>query len=95
MENLSNQNAQLVGAGLYEKLKKYLDEHLTKLCDGALNLQDEALLKYYTTEWSRYYASSKYLHNLFKYLNRHWVRREMDENRQGVYYIETVNKISY
>ena len=39
---------------------------------------DEALLTFYIKEWKRYTTAGTYNNHLFRYLNRHWVKREMD-----------------
>lgn len=54
-------------------------------------LQDEALLRYYAEEWDRYTTGANYINRLFTYLNRHWVKRERDEGRKGVYPVYTVS----
>ena len=53
-------------------------------------LEDEALLRYYSTEWLRYTTGANYINRLFTYLNRHWVKRERDEGRKAVYPVYTV-----
>ena len=47
-------------------------------------------MKYYAAEWDRYTTGANYINRLFAYLNRHWVKRERDEGRKGVYPIYTV-----
>lgn len=60
-------------------------------------LQDEALLRYYAQEWDRYTTGANYINRLFTYLNWHWVKRERDEGRKGIYPVYTVRSenISY
>ena len=58
------------------------------------SLQNELLLKYYAAEWDRYTTGANYINRLFAYLNRHWVKRERDEGRKGVYPIYTVRASS-
>lgn len=60
---------------------------------GAENLNDEALLKYYAAEWDRYTSGANFVHRLFTYLNRHWVRREKEEGKKNVYTVYTVRVI--
>lgn len=55
-------------------------------------LSDLALLQFYVTEWERYTTGASYVNRLFTYLNRHWVKREKDEGRKGVYTIYTVSR---
>ena len=56
---------------------------------------DEALLTYYIREWDRYTTAAKYTNHLFRYLNRHWVRREIDEGKKDVYDVYTLHLVQW
>lgn len=56
---------------------------------------DEALLGYYIREWDRYTTAAKYTNNLFRYLNRHWVKREIDEGKKDVYDVYTLHLVQW
>lgn len=52
---------------------------------------DEDLLQYYTKQWIRYTTASRVINNIFMYINRYWVKREIDEDKKNdVYDIFTV-----
>ncbi|PWN92025.1 putative SCF complex member Cullin 1 [Acaromyces ingoldii] len=82
--------ANLMGADLYHNLVLYFQHHLKTVRKGAENLTDEALIKYYASEWDRYTEGANFVHRLFTYLNRHWVRREKDEGRKNIYTVYTL-----
>ncbi|KAK6495886.1 hypothetical protein TWF481_002931 [Arthrobotrys musiformis] len=81
----------LLGEDLYNNLIKYLSDYLTRLKHRFKQYADEALLGFYIQEWDRYTTAAKYINNLFGYLNRHWVKREMDEGKKNVYEVYTKN----
>jgi cullin 1 len=83
--------AHLLGEDLYKKLKEYLNNHLADLYEESKKHTDEALLGYYIREWDRYTIAAKYIHHLFRYLNRHWVKREMDEGKKSTYDVYTLH----
>ncbi|BFZ57313.1 ubiquitin ligase (cullin) of SCF [Savitreella phatthalungensis] len=82
--------AHLMGAELYERLTQYMQRHLSRLLDGARDLQGEPLLVYYTKCWRDYTVGAGFVHHIFRYLNRYWVKREMDEGKAQVYDIYTL-----
>jgi len=62
---------------------------------GSKGLTDETLLTYYIREWKRYTTAATFVNHLFKYLNRHWVKREMDEGKKNVYDIYTLHLVRW
>ncbi|KAI1324152.1 Cullin-domain-containing protein [Xylariaceae sp. FL0255] len=87
----AHRGAHLLGEDLYKKLKAYLNQHLATLYQESKAHTDEALLTFYIIEWDRYTVAAKYIHHLFRYLNRHWVKREMDEGKKNTYDVYTLH----
>ncbi|OSD07550.1 Cullin-domain-containing protein [Trametes coccinea BRFM310] len=87
--------ANLMGSDLYNNLIRYFVNHLKTLRAQSDALQDEALLRYYAQEWDRYTTGANYINRLFTYLNRHWVKRERDEGRKGVYPVYTLALVQW
>ncbi|KAL7629050.1 ubiquitin ligase (cullin) of SCF [Parahypoxylon ruwenzoriense] len=87
----AHRGAHLLGEDLYKKLKEYLNDHLNGLYEQSKAHTDEALLAFYIREWNRYTIAAKYIHHLFRYLNRHWVKREMDEGKKNTYDVYTLH----
>lgn len=84
-----------MGADLYHNLSNYFTSHLKGVRASAETLSDDALLKYYTDEWSRYTTGAQYVNRLFTYLNRHWIKREKDEGRKHIYPVYTLALVSW
>lgn len=91
----AHRGAHLLGEDLYKKLLDYLAMHLNELCDRAKDHTGEALLAFYIREWERYTNAGKYVHHLFRYLNRHWVKREMDEGKKNIYDVYTMHLVQW
>jgi cullin 1 len=79
-----------MGADLYAHLCDWFKAHLLVLLKDSENYMDEALLTYYSKQWTRYTTASTFINHIFRYLNRHWVKREIDEGHRAVYDIYTV-----
>lgn len=87
--------AHLLGEDLYKKLTEFLTNHLNGLVVESKAHTDEALLAFYIREWQRYTDAAKYIHHLFRYLNRHWVKREMDEGKKNIYDVYTLHLVRW
>ncbi|KAJ1549304.1 hypothetical protein HK405_005924, partial [Cladochytrium tenue] len=86
--------ANLMGADLYLHLKDYLRKHLNVLLTGT-GSTNETLLHYYSRQWMNYTRAATYIHHIFRYLNRHWVKREVDEGHKNVYDVNTLALVSW
>eukprot|EP00051_Salpingoeca_urceolata_P032720 m.17039 g.17039 ORF g.17039 m.17039 type:complete len:751 (-) comp5374_c0_seq1:205-2457(-) len=85
--------ASLVGHDLYEKLKTFLKAHCDGLKQQSVHLTGEAALSCFTAQWEEYVFSSKVLNHIFSYLNRHWVRREIEEGNKNVYNVDKLTLV--
>lgn len=92
---IPQRGAHLLGEDLYRHLINYLTRHLQELLAEARSHSDEALLQFYIKQWSRYTNSAKYIHHIFRYLNRHWVKREIDEGKKNVYDVYTLHLVQW
>ncbi|KXT04828.1 hypothetical protein AC578_9730 [Pseudocercospora eumusae] len=93
--NSNHRGAHLLGEDLYHRLNEYLRKHLRAVHEEMVNHADEALLTFYIKEWKRYTQAGMYNNHLFRYLNRHWVKREMDEGKKDVYDIYTLHLVRW
>lgn len=53
--------------------------------------RDDGVLQFYSDIWKYFTFSSQVIHNLFLYLNRHWVRREMEDGNKKIFEIYSVS----
>ncbi|KAK4948142.1 ubiquitin ligase (cullin) of SCF [Elasticomyces elasticus] len=91
----NHRGAHLLGEELYTLLGQYLTEHLKGVLIQSESHTDEALLTFYIREWKRYTDAAKYNNHLFRYLNRHWVKREIDEGKKNVYDVYTLHLVRW
>jgi cullin 1 len=81
----------LLGKELYGRLKQLLKIHLQGIQDEADQHPNETLLGYYMKEWGQYVTAARSNDHLFKYLNRSWVKREINEGKENVYDVYTLH----
>lgn len=70
---------------LYERLRKFLGNHVATLAKTATGVNDEDILAYYAKHWEQFKSSTKVMSGIFMYLNRIWVRPLLDDGRKDVY----------
>lgn len=87
--------AHLLGEELYKLLGVYISNHLEGVYRESEGHAEEALLGFYIREWDRYTTAAKYVNHLFRYLNRHWVKREIDEGKKHVYDVYTLHLVKW
>ncbi|KAM3724794.1 Cullin-1 [Dirofilaria immitis] len=79
--------AEFVGLDLYNHLKHFFQNYVENVYQKGRDLSGEDILNYFTTQWDSYRFSSKVVGGIFSYLNRHWIKRELDEGNEDIYEI--------
>ncbi|CAO3589467.1 unnamed protein product [Absidia cylindrospora] len=89
-------SANLIGAELYNSLTRYLEAHLKNIRLESEKYMDEDLLQYYSKQWVQYTTAGRLINNIFMYINRYWVKREIDEDKKhDVYDIFTLTLVTW
>ncbi|KAG5642504.1 hypothetical protein DXG03_002701 [Asterophora parasitica] len=68
------------GADIYEQLDKYFADAASDLCLGAPH-DDTTLIHYIVPCFNRYTAGAQSVNRLLNYVNRHYVKRAVDEDK--------------
>lgn len=82
--------ADFVGHEMYQRVEDYVCAYVKNVVKKGADLNGEDLLKFYTTEWENFRISSKVMDGIFAYLNRHWIRRELDEGHENIFMVYTL-----
>jgi cullin 1 len=85
--------AKFAGEELYLRLRSFLQRHLKTLCQAAETRRDDSLLNFYKKEWDRYIISMRVIDKIFQYLNRHWIKREIDDGKSEVFEVYTLSLV--
>lgn len=72
---------ELLGGKLYRNLQGFLCEHLGNLTQEGQENHDELLLAFYQSTWNNFIFSSVVTHHVFLYMNRHWIRRVLEDEK--------------
>ncbi|KAE9555745.1 hypothetical protein FO519_001097 [Halicephalobus sp. NKZ332] len=84
---LANPGAEFVGLELYEYLKDYMIKYVRKLRQEIESFRGSELLDNYHRVWLNFQFSSNVVNGIFSYLNRHWIKRELDEGKPDIHQV--------
>lgn len=79
--------AEFVGLELYNMLQEFFCDKVKALKSGGDGLMGEGVLTYFTRSWEEFSFSSRVVNGICAYLNRHWIKRELDEGHDNIYEI--------
>ncbi|KAJ1736775.1 ubiquitin ligase (cullin) of SCF [Coemansia sp. Benny D160-2] len=79
MDPSSVVHGTVYGRDLYMRLNKHITNYMKTIAERSAAHKGDDLLGFYNREWNKYGDSAKLIHNIFSYLNRHWIQREHDE----------------
>ncbi|KAL3109305.1 hypothetical protein niasHT_010569 [Heterodera trifolii] len=71
--------AEFVGEELYTRLRHFVEDYARKLLQECQLKTGDQLLDYYTEQWTKFQFSATVANGIFSYLNRHWIKRNIDE----------------
>jgi hypothetical protein len=83
----AHRGLHLLGEELYHRFASYLKEALTNMREQAALMPKSKLLDAYNERWDHLWLSGKMATYIFRYLQRHYIKREIDEGKRHVYSI--------
>ncbi|KAK5123123.1 hypothetical protein LTR85_003321 [Meristemomyces frigidus] len=92
---MAQNTATQVGEDLYYRLNDYLKRYLQGLHAEMVQHSDEALIAYYNQQWKRFLTASSYNNRLYRFLNRHYVPRELDMGKQDVFEVYNLHMVRW
>ncbi|KAI5243927.1 Cullin repeat-containing protein [Aureobasidium subglaciale] len=92
--------AHLAGEEIYRVLEREIRNYCIDIREVVFTASDDAdgnpprkLLSGYVASYRRFANLSILMKNLMKYVERHWIRREIDEKKKNIYLIEDLHKL--
>lgn len=82
----NNQASILVGSEIYERLKIYLREYISRFEKN----NNETFLQFYVRHWKRFTIGAIFLNHTFDYMNRYWVQKERSDGKRHIFDVNTL-----
>lgn len=80
---------------LYNRLRNFLQIYVEDIVVKGRDLVGKEFLAFYFTEWTYYEGSIQQLNGIFNYLNRNFIRREIEERREGIYEVRELTLLMW
>jgi len=78
---------------LYERLLAYVQKYLGELQVRLSSFSGQLVLARYFDESAHYMNAARVTDYIFRYLNRHWIQRELDEGHGPLYDVYTLHLV--
>jgi len=66
---------------LYNTLSEFLNAHIDQQCKTLKSSSGRNFLNAYLSSWKTYSTAARFIHQLFSYLNGHWIRQKRNDSR--------------
>lgn len=83
------------GQGLYRRLSEFLTHHLRDTLNDLQVYEGDTLLDVYLNTKDKFHKAAKRVDILFRSLNQHWVKRSVEEGKQGIYEVHILHFVKW
>ncbi|KAJ2380784.1 ubiquitin ligase (cullin) of SCF, partial [Coemansia sp. RSA 2611] len=78
-DTTSSVHGVVYGRRLYTFLNEFIVQFMEQIAEKSADYTGDNLLAFYNSEWVKFGDSTRCIHHIFDYLNRHWIQREQEE----------------
>ncbi|KAJ2018673.1 ubiquitin ligase (cullin) of SCF [Coemansia sp. S16] len=78
-DTTSSVHGVVYGRRLYTFLNEFIVQFMEQIAERSADFTGDGLLAFYNSEWVKFGDSTRCIHHIFDYLNRHWIQREQEE----------------
>jgi hypothetical protein len=96
-----NHNGESPAKWLYDGIATTIRSHCKDIRTEVLQShsrvtdKDLAIMERYTREWKRHCNLAKLIAHNYRYMERHWIKREQDHGTPGVYTIQDLHSVTW